>query len=405
VSDSGPLDPGDDPFKGVPIFGDLAKLLQQQGSVNWELARQTAAAIATEGKSEPNVDPVDRMQLEQLARVAELHIAQATPLPVTASGRPLSILPVTRWMWVTRTLDDYRPLLDRLAQGLGPDKHMPPAGADPAALEGFEGDPFAAMMGPLMQLIGPVMLGVSSGSMLGHLARRTLGQYDLPIPRPASDELMIVLANVDAFGESWSLPRDDLRLWVCLHAVAHHAVLGAPHIRQRLDSLLHEYVSGFEPDPGALEQRLGDIDPSDPNAMRSMQEALGDPQALLGAMQSDAQRALRPHLDALVAVIVGYVDYVMDTTGEGLVSSYSMVTEAVRRHRVEADASDRFVERLLGLDLSQATYERGAAFVAGVVERAGAEGLDRLWVSDRELPTPAEVDAPGLWLARIDLPD
>ncbi len=82
-----------------------------------------------------------------------------------------------------------------------------------------------------------------------------------------------------------------------------------------------------------------------------------------------------------------------------------MVTEAVRRRRVEADQSDRFVERLFGLELTQAQYDRGSRFVAGVVERAGAEGLARLWSEERYLPTPAEVDAPGLWLARIDLPD
>jgi uncharacterized protein (DUF2342 family) len=82
-----------------------------------------------------------------------------------------------------------------------------------------------------------------------------------------------------------------------------------------------------------------------------------------------------------------------------------MVTEALRRRRVTADPSDRFVERLFGLELTQSHYERGTAFVKGVVERAGADALERLWRSDRELPTPAEIDAPGLWLARIDLPE
>ncbi len=77
----------------------------------------------------------------------------------------------------------------------------------------------------------------------------------------------------------------------------------------------------------------------------------------------------------------------------------------MRRRRVTADPSDRFVERLLGLELSQTQYERGSAFIEGIVERAGREAIDRLWLSERELPTPAEVDAPGLWLARIDLPD
>jgi uncharacterized protein (DUF2342 family) len=80
-----------------------------------------------------------------------------------------------------------------------------------------------------------------------------------------------------------------------------------------------------------------------------------------------------------------------------------MLTEALRRRRVEAAESDRFVERLFGLELTQATYARGAAFVDGVVERAGDVGLRRLWTDADHLPTPPEVDAPGLWLARIDL--
>ena len=62
------------------------------------------------------------------------------------------------------------------------------------------------------------------------------------------------------------------------------------------------------------------------------------------------------------------------------------------------------MERLLGLELTQAHFDRGAAFIAGVIERAGRPGLDRLWDSAETLPTPNEVDAPGLWLARLDLP-
>jgi uncharacterized protein (DUF2342 family) len=69
------------------------------------------------------------------------------------------------------------------------------------------------------------------------------------------------------------------------------------------------------------------------------------------------------------------------------------------------DDGTRFVGRLLGIELDATVYERGAAFVRGVLERAGDEGLARLWESAKDLPTPAEIDAPGLWLARIDLPE
>ena len=101
--------------------------------------------------------------------------------------------------------------------------------------------------------------------------------------------------------------------------------------------------------------------------------------------------------------MVGVVDHVMDEVGAKLIASYGMLTEALRRRRVETGDADRFVERLLGLELTQATYVLGAAFVAGVVERA----VPRAWpaVGGRgHAAQPTEVDAPGLWLARIDLP-
>jgi putative hydrolase len=390
-----------DPFQGLPFLGDLARLVQSQGPVAWDAARQLAHMIASEGGSEPNVDPVVRIQLEQLARVADLHIASATGLPTSTTGAPITVLPVTRTQWVARTLDAWRPLFERLASSLGPGA----AEADPGtSIEGFDDDPSTAWLGGLMQMLSPMMLGMAAGSMVGHLAQRSLGQYDLPVPRPPSDELLVVAPTLASFGEEWSLPADDLRLWVCLHEIAHHTVLGVPHVRARLEDLVGRYVAGFRPDPRSLEDRLGTVDPSAPDGLADVQRLFSDPEVLLGAMRSPTQEALRPQLDALVCVVVGYVDHVMDRVGNGLVGSYGMVTEAVRRRRVEAADADRFVERLFGLELTQASYDRGSAFIDGVVERAGEDALERLWLDEASLPTPAEVDAPGLWLARIDLP-
>jgi len=88
-----------------------------------------------------------------------------------------------------------------------------------------------------------------------------------------------------------------------------------------------------------------------------------------------------------VAAIVGYVDHIMDQVGSTLITDYGMLTEALRRRRVTTSESDRFVERLLGLELDQTVYDRGRAFVDGIVERAGDEGLARLWESAENLPT------------------
>ena len=376
----------------MPLFGDIARMLSQQGGATWDAARQLALSVAADNAPEANVDPLERIRLEQLSRIAELHVASITGLPTTFSRANVTIVPVTRGQWAATTLDAWKPLLEKLSGSLGP-ADVTVAPDDPM---GF--------LAPLLRFISPMLLGMTAGSMVGHLAKRSFGQYDLPIPRTPNDDLMIVPANLDDFATEWSLTADDLRLWVCIQEIAMHTVLRIPHVRTTLDSMLGEYAAGFEPDPSALEERFSSFDMSDPSSL-SMETAFADPEFLLGAMRSDAQRELLPRFEAVVAAIVGWVDHVVDTATASVLSSSTMIAEAVRRRRVESSDADRFVERLFGLELTQATYDRGRSFIDGIVERAGSDGLVRLWESERTLPTPAEVDAPGLWLARIDLPD
>jgi putative hydrolase len=390
MSSSGPE--GGNPFEGIPMFADLARLFSGKGPVNWEVGRQLAVMVSTDGRPEANVDPLERIRLEELVRVADLHVAEATGLSTSIAGGVLTVQPVSRGDWALHSVEAYRPFLERLATSLTSGSSEGTASADPAT----------QLLGDLGKVLGPVLLGVQSGYMVGQLAKRALGQYDVPLPRFPGDQLLVVPVNLDAFASEWSVGGDDLRLWVCFTEVIHHAVLGRPHVRARLEALINDFVSGFEVDFDALEASLGNIDPTDPSRL---QDIMGNPETLLGSLQTPAQREVMSRIETLVATVEGYVDHVMDTTGRGLIGSYPMLTEALRRRRVEPSEGDRLVERLLGLELGQAQYERGAAFVRGVVERAGEEGLRPLWQSERELPTPAELDAPGLWLARLELTD
>lgn len=372
------------------MFGDLARMFSSQGPVNWDVARQMATWIATEGQVQPNVEPLERIRLEELARVADLHVGQATGLSTSVAGGVLSVLPVTRVDWALHSLESYRPVLERLAVALS--QQQPPV----------EPDPNTAFLGDLGKLLGPVLLGLQSGVMLGHLARHSFGQYDLPVPRRPADQLLIVPANIDGFAGEWGLEADDLRMLVCLTEITHHAVIGRPHVRARLMTLLDDYVSRFHVDPDAVESSFGELDLSDPGALHRM---LGNPETLLGAVQTPEQAEVRARIEVLLTAVVGYVDYVLDSVGRPLIRSYDRIMEAIRRRQAEATDGEHFAGRLLGLQLERPQYEKGTAFVRGVVERAGDDGLRRLWHSERELPTSAEIDAPGLWLARIDLPD
>ena len=393
MSQPGPLG-GGGPLED--LLRNLARLLTSQGPLNWEIARQLAQWTAAEGEPEDNPDPIARVRLEELLRVADLHVSEATGLATTATGGLLSVAAVTRSDWALRTLEAWRPLLERLASSLG----QPSSPADISELP--SDDPMAKLLGNLPQAVAPLLLGMQAGSMVGHLAIKAMGQYDLPVPRSPSDELLFVPTTIDRFATDWSLPVNDVRLWVCLHEITHHAVLSRPHVRARLEELLTAYAGSFEPNGSALEDRLGGFDPTD---LAALQETFSNPEVLLGELETTAQRELKVPLQALLAAIAGYVDHVMDVVGRRIIGAYGPLTEALRRRRLSEDEGTRFVGRLLGIELDGRVYERGAAFVRGVLERAGDDALSRLWHSERELPTPAEINAPGLWLARIDLPD
>lgn len=396
---------GQNPFGDLPFFG-LGNMGNPFGGGDpWSSAKQIAGSVASGGESEPNVDPSDRIAFEQLARVAELHVSSTTGLAV-GGGTPPPIRPTTRHEWALQTLDAYRPLLetmsDAMSQGLAASgEDLLPSDAE---IPGMPGMPFSGdFMAQIMKMLGPMMLSMTAGTMAGQLARRNLGSYDLPIPRTGATELLVVHANLSEFTEEWSVPTDDVRLWVCLHEYLHHAVLGLPHMTEHMQSLIARYVAAFESNPGSVGDQFGSLDPTNPESMADLEGLMNDPEALMGVVQSDAQRAMLPEISAVLAAVVGWVDHMMDRIGSGLIGSYSMLSEALRRRRVTADPTDRFLERMLGFELDQACYDRGRAFVDGVIERGGDESLARLWATVTDLPTPNEIEAPGLWLARIDL--
>jgi putative hydrolase len=189
-----------------------------------------------------------------------------------------------------------------------------------------------------------------------------------------------------------------MRMWVLISELTSHAVLTVPHVRDTIAAAVRHYIAGFSPNPNALMERLTNMDLGDSDPMAMMNKFFTDPSIILGAVRSPMQENLAPSLDAMVAAIIGYVDHAVDGISKSVLGTGTQIAEAVRRRRVEASPSDSFVEQLLGLQV-----ERGNAFVAGVVERAGTEGLGQLFSRSGNLPTPSELDAPGLWLARLAL--
>ena len=423
-----PDEPDDPSIPGIPGFpvipgldfsnvdmSELLRILGSPGPVNWEIATQIATAVATDGEAEGGagglVAPSDQTQLEELARAAQTHVVAETGLAATFAT---PVRAMGRREWAELHLNALRPVLEALATTLG-------QAFSPEAMQGLmdeglmnldasltdtpDGMPRPEELAAIMPMMAPMLLGVQSGSMIGYLARHALGRYDLPLPTADAPSLAFVVPNLDAFEAAWSLERADLRFYVAIHEVVHAATRSVSWVRERLLALATDYVSAYELDPTVLEDRLGDgvfenLDPNDPSSIQALAE---HPEELLGALRSDRQRVLLEHARVFHAVLEGYADVVLERIGRNLLPSFDRIQEAMARHRIERGEAERFVEGLLGLAADRDDYERGAAFCRGVVERAGSDGLNRLWESAAMEPTANELVAPGLWLARIDL--
>ena len=390
-------DPGPvNPFAGMPMFGDIARALQGQGPFNWDAARQFAMLGATQGQPESNVDPAVRIAYADLARIAGMHVNDVTGTDTTYPEPRI----VNRSVWASETLDAYRPLFTDMATSLG---QTPDAGT--SGDTGDSGDPMMQMMAGLSRMMAPAMMGMSVGSMVGQLSQHVFGLHDLPIPRD-KQEVVLVGRTIDEFAAQWEIPVDQMRLWVLAHELSGFQVFSIPHLRAGLADLVRAHVSGFRPDPSAIADKLGGFDPlgGDPSGdpMAALQQAFSDPEILLGAIESPAQRDLRPRLDAAVATVVGYTDWVVDAVAVRVIGGEALrIAEAVRRQRAEGSTDDLFVERLLGIRVGDDQVRRGKAFVQGIVDRSGESGLTRLLKLPESMPTPSEVDAPGLWIARV----
>jgi putative hydrolase len=399
-----------DPLNDVPLFREIQRVLQSSpGPVNWELARQVGIATASWGTTgDPAPDPDDRRGLAESVRLAELEVAEFTGLP--SPPDIADVQAIRRAEWVEANIRGLRDMLEpvalKLASSLSDSGGLPGA----SGLFGLSGAPGdlgvgpqgestpdqAQMMGMVMQRLAPLLLGAQVGAVLGYLAQRVLGQYDLAVPRPGG-ALLFVMPNIAAFERDWSLPQMDFRTWVGLHEVTHRFEFSRPWVRPHFLALIKDLVEHAELDFSGLEQNMEAVDFSNPEAMSQAFEGMGN---FFGASNDPEQRLRIARVQAFMSVAEGYGDHVMESIGRRMLPSFAQIEEAMVRHR-EGRHTDEALERLLGLEMKREQYELGLAFCAKVSELTDEATLARIWDSPESLPSMPELEEPQLWLARM----
>jgi putative hydrolase len=379
---------GDDPemFKDAPLFRELQRVMSSSsGPVNWELARQVGIAAAAESGEDRDPSEAENRSFEEAVRVAELHVAPFTGLE--PPGDVAQIRAIRRADWVTANVQSLRSLLEPAAARLT-------EAMDRASREQLP--PEMQEMGGFMAQLSPLLLGTQAGNVLGFLAQRVLGQYDVALPRSGPGLLLFVIPNIAAFERDWSLDATDFRTWVALHEVTHRFEFSRPWVTERFRQLLDDFLSTITIDMEGMQSRLASLEASDPESLRSLVES---DEGLFGTQLDDEQRLKLARIQAFMAAAEGYGDHVTHALGRELLPSYARIGEAMRRFR-EEETADPVFERLLGVEMKRAQYAQGRAFCDAVVELTDEATLARMWESAEAMPSLPEIEEPRLWLAR-----
>jgi coenzyme F420 biosynthesis associated uncharacterized protein len=341
--------------------------------IEWSLARQIARFAAGAGDSLPL-----HADLPAFVAEAEPHLRRytglepATPIPVPeALDRP---------DWAEINVDSMAALLGPVADRLG-DKFD---GAGP-------------LSGPLRMAAGGIV-AAEVGLVLGYMSQRVLGQYELSLVQPDSPpRLLFVAPNIAGAIRNLDIDRDSFVGWIVLHELTHvFQFSGVPWLRPHLGELLREYLASVEvrverPAKGGL-PALPDV----PKLVESFREG-----GLIALVQSPEQRAIMDRLQAVMCVIEGYSEHVMDAVGAEVLPEYDGLREAMSRRRRNRSAPERILQRLLGLDMKMRQYELGKQFCDAVAERHGLALLNRVWDGPEAVPSAAELADPDTWAARM----
>ena len=350
--------------------------------INWERARRIARQM------NPEMGATDAWHESWGAYYTAL-VRRCEPLIAAEIGQDLpqpvkEIAAFSRAEWVDANIRNFQMLFEPLE-----DLHR----------QGFQVDDLLEV---LLGDVNQTMVSAELGIMLGYLARRVLGQYDLSLlgrePVTSAGRLYFVEPNIGGVQQELGVDPEEFRLWIALHETTHAFEFEAyPWLRAHFNGLIERYFKLVLEDLSLLREGLGGLGNLVTRARQNM--AQGD--SWIEAVMTSDQRDLFNQLQALMAIVEGYSNYIMNTVGERLLPSYEQIKEQFEARAARRSPAEKLFIRLTGLELKMEQYRLGEAFINAVVAEAGVQTANRVWEGPEALPTLAELRNPAAWIARM----
>ena len=346
------------------------------GYVDWDFAKATGRRLVQAG---PVVTPAQAAVVVDELRSA----AQRSRIPVAETARMHSpvgsspVLIVDRPGWIDANIDSLQSMLEPVVIAMIAKRKGP-----------------AQAMSATVQNIGGKVTGAEAGALMSFLSSKVLGQYDLA--PDGTPRLLLVAPNVLQAENEMGVDPGDFRLWVCLHEETHRVQFTAvPWLRQHIIDSARQLSLDLAPDPEQLGATIRKLAENLPDALRSGGNGLTD------IFATPEQRVQIAKVTAIMSLLEGHADVVMDDVGPAVVPSVERIRARFQERRKDVGGIDKILRRLLGLEAKMRQYRDGAAFVRAVTAKVGTDGFNEVWTSAETLPLPEEIENPSSWVQRV----
>ncbi len=373
---------------GSGFFGrGLADPAAASSGVNWELTRDTARKTVASLGPDPSPNAAQQRALTEAVSLAEVWLDSATSLPRVSAG----VAAWSRAEWVEKTLPVWKRLVEPVASSIADAMEGALASGgedDAAAMAGMAG--LEQMLRPMLRSSGATMFGFQLGQGLGKLATEVVGATDIGLPLNQPGHVALLPTNITAFGEGLDQSDTDVTLYLALRECARQRLFAhAGWLREQVLTLVEEYARGITIDTSALEEAVGQLDPSNLEELgEKLQGGLFEPQ------KSPAQLATLERLETMLALVEGWVDDVVTQASAPWMPAAGALAETVRRARATGGPAEETFATLVGLELRPRRLRDAANLWAAVRDARGADGRDEVWSHPDLIPGTADLDDP-----------
>ncbi|WP_034650178.1 zinc-dependent metalloprotease [Corynebacterium vitaeruminis] len=348
-----------------------------QGPVNYALAER----IARQQIGKPAaMSASDSSAVENAVRMVEMWLDDATILP--ASGNK-----VEAWNeeeWLTKTLPMWKRMVTPVAENM-----------NNAQMESLP-EEAREMVGPMIHMMSQMSgmnFGMQLGNALGDLASQALTGSDFGLPIAPAGVTAILPKNLAHVSGSLGVSEQEALVYLAAREAARQRLFKhVPWLIERLVSSVEEYASGLVIDTSHVEE-----------AMRELNLESGDPSAIQDAMQRLQGMDMSPRissrnagavsrLETLLALIEGWVEYVVTEAMGERVPATQALNEAWRRRRATGGSAEKAFSSVVGIEFAAPKVAEAQELWRRVTVAVGASRRDRVWDHPDFLPVAEDLD-------------